>query len=1016
MAESMDTDLYKIIINQDLVALNKVPLHLLLKAYDNSGGTALHVAVESNKVLSAIEIQRLSPVLRYCQNANGKTSLHLAAMYGHSEIVKALIYTSSVISKLEKSDTETLDLELCSKEKRQKTQDTESRELELEHRAKKVVQMKQDKQKIHPDRMLMRKVDKDKNTALHLAVEHENFEVVKLLTEADPGFRYRGNHNQMTPLDIAISNDSLRTMKQIVDACGFSASASNYHLHSAYDSWMKREDTDFLEVIHKRYPSCIYRQKGPVEISELHEATRKARIKIVQFLISAAAKIEFSKEEDVEPSEWQKIKDKVLLKLADKNKDTALHCAVKNKHLEVVKLLVEDKGLMVMVNGNNETALHLAVKKQLFGIVKVLVEADSDHELLMMVDKNKNTALHLAVETGYLEMVEYLTKEDCGNKLAAMGDENGNTAFHLAVRKHRLKVVNYFLSKEEFKTLVRKGNEDNETALHMAVRCNFLDIVKTLTQAGSDKEMMRMVDKNSNTALHLAVENNNIEIVQFFTDADEELVRMVNKNRNTVLHLAVLNQQLDTVKYFLSKVNQEKKLVMMINEDEDTALHLAVKKSHLKIVECLVGADPNKKWIRMLNKEKDSALHLAVQNSLPDIVKQLTLIDRQHIYSTNKAGKTPLYMAVEEGSYSMVKQILEACLSPSYNGPRRNTSLRLALDREYSEIRKLLLEKLPDQSKIVGEDGWTSLHYATSIPDLDAIEDILRSCPACSTVVNDNGQNFLHLAASLKMDSVVKHITESEYIVPEVLNIQDKYGYTPLHIAAETGEESLVLLLLYDKRVNKRTENLKGEKALDAIKFKYNKKKAGVEDVRDKVDEKELKDRSDFDLVVCALIATVSFTAGITVPGGYINDGPNNGKAVLYKEKLFEAFVMSNTFALMFSLCALFSHFFTKHLYSEKDINFHKSLATCCTLLAIFTMMVAFVTGSYAVLSLSERLAISVCGISSIFFIFAFYAISRMAFYAIRSMIRHCKEQIREGSSQHREVISHRLEAIQTQP
>ncbi|KAF9611590.1 hypothetical protein IFM89_033594 [Coptis chinensis] len=85
--------------------------------------------------------------------------------------------------------------------------------------------------------------------------------------------------------------------------------------------------------------------------------------------------------------------------------------------------------------------------------------------------------------------------------------------------------------------------------------------------------------------------------------------------------------------------------------------------------------------------------------------------------------------------------------------------------------------------------------------------------------------------------------------------------------------------------------------------------------------EKELKDQTDFDLVVGALIATVSFTAGITVPGGYISDGgPNQGRAVLSNEIAFKTFVISNTFALLLSLYAVFSHFCARRLDNKEHI------------------------------------------------------------------------------------------------
>lgn len=163
------------------------------------------------------------------------------------------------------------------------------------------------------------------------------------------------------------------------------------------------------------------------------------------------------------------------------------------------------------------------------------------------------------------------------------------------------------------------------------------------------------------------------------------------------------------------------------------------------------------------------------------------------------------------------------------------------------------------------------------------------------------------------------------------------------------------------------------------INFEFDKERAGVYGVRDLVNEEELKEQSSFDLVVCALIATVSFTAGITVPGGFFSDGPNRGMAVLSKKTAFGAFIIANTWALLLALSAVFCHFCTRLMHKKKDIDFLATLATFCTLGAIFTMVVAFVTGSCAVLSISRGLTITVCVSSGSFCILAFYAICKVA-------------------------------------
>ncbi|THF98199.1 hypothetical protein TEA_016562 [Camellia sinensis var. sinensis] len=118
--------------------------------------------------------------------------------------------------------------------------------------------------------------------------------------------------------------------------------------------------------------------------------------------------------------------------------------------------------------------------------------------------------------------------------------------------------------------------------------------------------------------------------------------------------------------------------------------------------------------------------------------------------------------------------------------------------------------------------------------------------------------------------------------------------------------------------------------------------------------------------IVATLIATVTFTAGITMPGGYIVDSkdPNQGMAILTRKAAFMAFVITDTIALTLSVLAVLTQ-----LYNIADnpivINKQIALAFILTTCALIAMLVAFITGTYAVLAPS-RLSISVCVIPPI--------------------------------------------------
>ena len=126
--------------------------------------------------------------------------------------------------------------------------------------------------------------------------------------------------------------------------------------------------------------------------------------------------------------------------------------------------------------------------------------------------------------------------------------------------------------------------------------------------------------------------------------------------------------------------------------------------------------------------------------------------------------------------------------------------------------------------------------------------------------------------------------------------------------------------------------------------------------VRDKgSDISFLRKVSDSHLLVATLVATVSFAAGFTLPGGY-ND--SDGMAILSKKAAFQAFVVSDSMALGLSVTAVLCHFCTA--LSEKGLQLAVLLkfAYLLTKLGVGAMVVAFLTGLYAVLPHHSGIAI----------------------------------------------------------
>ena len=77
-----------------------------------------------------------------------------------------------------------------------------------------------------------------------------------------------------------------------------------------------------------------------------------------------------------------------------------------------------------------------------------------------------------------------------------------------------------------------------------------------------------------------------------------------------------------------------------------------------------------------------------------------------------------------------------------------------------------------------------------------------------------------------------------------------------------------------------------------------------------KEDLQRYREGTNSQIVVSALITTITFTVGFTIPGGLHQSGESNqGLAVLSKKAAFKIFMIADSFALLLSICSLFIYF-----------------------------------------------------------------------------------------------------------
>ncbi|KAK3433991.1 hypothetical protein EUGRSUZ_D01276 [Eucalyptus grandis] len=279
--------------------------------------------------------------------------------------------------------------------------------------------------------------------------------------------------------------------------------------------------------------------------------------------------------------------------------------------------------------------------------------------------------------------------------------------------------------------------------------------------------------------------------------------------------------------------------------------------------------------------------------------------------------------------------------------------------------------------------GWTPLHYAACFGNVKAVGLLLKQDTSVAYVLDKEEESALHIAAFRGhvpiIDMLVTSCPDTCDMIntkwqtalnaaviggQDLINEEDTDGNTALHLAAVHRRYRIVYTLARDKRVNHFATNKDHLTAFDIfftseevslriigvlpmlmrshgfpvihdwvikhVKKRLDTKFVGSQpagsittgnNTANRENSESIKSIVDSQLLVAAFVATVTFAATFTMPGGYNNDGPNQGMATLAGKVAFKAFVIFNTIAFSFSTQALFVRYDTSCLSDQQKMD-----------------------------------------------------------------------------------------------
>ncbi|PON44071.1 Transmembrane protein [Trema orientale] len=570
---------------------------------------------------------------------------------------------------------------------------------------------------------------------------------------------------------------------------------------------------------------------------------------------------------------------------------------------------------------------------------------------------------------------------------------------NVAVEKNnRMEASVYWAAeKGEIQVFMEKINElhldqlltpDNNTILHVHARASTTDKIFVREILNMCPPLLLQTNAKGETPLHVAARYGHVRIVK-------ALIKHAKSSDR---------QQIRDLESAMGRDSEAtKQMLRMRNKEKDTALHEAVRFRRLEVVRILIKEDPHYSY--SANEEGETPLYIAVEGRYRVLVDDI--LDKcSSPASTGPNGRTVLHAAIMARDKGMTRKLLEK----TENLTRKADDCGYiplhyaALLPVHVDIVKLLLEKDVSSAYVQNGIGMTALHIAANSSHVgcrEVMKEIILRCPDSCEVVDHEGQNFLHFAVRSSTYEALQLILNHSSLGNYLLNAKDNAGNTPfLWMAANSHwKESILNAFLSHPHVNKMAFNKEKKNFLDMVTYSYGFKKKFITGERMKnkygirphlrtaigEDDEEshrylprflkvMEKSKEIILVVATLIATVTFTAGFTLPGGYQSSkGPLQGAAILRGNAAFQAFVITDTVALGLSISAVLINLIMRTSDDKWKIIGCHVMSWYLTVLALVFMLIAFITGTYAVLAPSLLLAIATCVVGLLFLCLSFF-------------------------------------------
>ncbi|KAJ4718580.1 Ankyrin repeat-containing protein [Melia azedarach] len=553
----------------------------------------------------------------------------------------------------------------------------------------------------------------------------------------------------------------------------------------------------------------------------------------------------------------------------------------------LINLLRHNQSVLAGRDAWLNTPLHLATR---FGHIELVTEIIKlcPPGLVSAENEKQETPLHEACLHGKAEAARMLLET---NPIAATKvNHEGQTAFSLACRQGHLDVVKLMLKQ----SWLIEFEEDcvGSTPLHAAISGGHLDIVKEILKVHPNSA--ETTNNNGFSSLHCASSRGNLEVTKLLLKLDPNLALKYDNNGYTPLHLAAINGHVKILEAFLMSSPTSFKC---LTAEGETVFHLATRFDKYNAFVCLAESFSFTSLLHRQDQFGNTVLHLAVlknNSQLAEYIINKTTVD---INCQNYKLHTALDVLELSGSgNSILERTLKAAgiraIRPSAPTPEvKEIDLKLTLENPKHLIKETMgvlalpvKEENSSQYLLKHQFGKNSEIQNDRESQAESRKDIMD----CST----NWHQCHHLSkscGSLPVKSTEQTPTKDspEHTPKWKSKVREANSSEP-----QSSEEAKVSPNNLQRHKDLSRRHMKELSA--RYKSRQNKK--------NEIHREALQNARNTIILVAILIATVTFAAGISPPGGVYQDGPQKGKSTVGRTTAFKVFEISNNIALFTSL------------------------------------------------------------------------------------------------------------------